>query len=257
MTSNTTPTMSLRSILEKDKLNGTNFLDWYRNLRIVLRHERKEYILDQPIPEEPAANAPRAQKDAYNKHLNDSTDVTCVMLGCMDSELQKQLMEMEAYTMIGHLKEMFQEKARIERFTTIKALLSCKLTTGGSVSPHVLKMKGHLDHLDKLGLKIEKELAVDIILQSLPEAYDSFVMNYNMHSMDKSVSELHGMLKTAEKNIKSNIKDVLMVHKGKGMKRVGKGKGKASKGFQKPKPKSKAEPKPKEGICFFYNELGH
>ena len=60
MTSNTTPAMSLRSIFEKDKLNGTNFLDWYRNLRIVLRQERKEYILDQPIPEEPAANAPRA-----------------------------------------------------------------------------------------------------------------------------------------------------------------------------------------------------
>ena len=87
MTSNTTPTMSLRSILEKDKLNGTNFLDWYRNLRIVLRQERKEYILDQPIPEEPAANAPRAQKDAYNKHLNDSVDVTCLILGCMESEL--------------------------------------------------------------------------------------------------------------------------------------------------------------------------
>ena len=123
---NTTPTPLLRSILEKDKLNGTNFLDWYRNLRIVLKHERKEYILDQPIPEEPAANAPRAQKDAYNKHLNDSTDVTCVMLGCMESELQKQMMEMEAYIMISHLKEMFQEKARIERFNTVRSLLSCK-----------------------------------------------------------------------------------------------------------------------------------
>ena len=87
MTSNTTPTMSMRSILEKDKLNGTNFLDWYRNLRIVLRQERKEYILDQPIPEDPAANAPRAQKDAYNKHLNDSVDVTYLMLGCMEFEL--------------------------------------------------------------------------------------------------------------------------------------------------------------------------
>ena len=38
------------------------------------------------------------------------------MLSSMKSELQKQLMEMEAYTMIGHLKKMFQEKARIERF---------------------------------------------------------------------------------------------------------------------------------------------
>ena len=89
MTTNITPTMSLRSILEKDKLNGTNFLDWERNLRIVLRHERKEYILDQPIPVEPAATTPRAQKDAYSKHRSDSTDVTCIMLGCMKSELQK------------------------------------------------------------------------------------------------------------------------------------------------------------------------
>ena len=122
-------------------------------------------------------------------------------------------------------------------------------------------MKGHLENLDKLGLKIEQELAVDIILQSLPEAYDSFIMNFNMHNMEKTVSELHGMLKTAEKNLKSNTKDVLMVNKGKGMKRVGKGKGKATKGLQKPKPKpkpkSKAEPKAKEGICFFCNEPGH
>ena len=65
-------------------------------------------------------------------------------------------------------------------------------------------------------------------------------MNYNMHGMNKTISELHGMLKTAEKNIKTT-KDVLMVNKGKGMKRMGKGKGKikAFKGLQKPKPKPK------------------
>ncbi|GJW35178.1 retrotransposon protein, putative, ty1-copia subclass [Tanacetum coccineum] len=32
---------SIRSILEKDKLNGSNFLNWYRNLRIILRNEQK------------------------------------------------------------------------------------------------------------------------------------------------------------------------------------------------------------------------
>ena len=88
-------------------------------------------------------------------------------------------------------------------------------------------------------------MAVDIILQSLPEAYDGFIMNFNMHSMDKIVSELHRMLKTTKKNIKSNTKDVLMVNKGKVMKKVGKGKGKATKGFQKyklkPKPKFRVE----------------
>ena len=71
-------TLSLRSVLEKDKLTGTNFLDWYRNLRIVLTQERKLYVLENPIPEQPAANAPRAQRDAYEKHQSDSVDVACL-----------------------------------------------------------------------------------------------------------------------------------------------------------------------------------
>ena len=45
-------TMSLRSVLEKDKLTGTNFFDWFQNLRIVLKQERKLYVLDEPLPEE-------------------------------------------------------------------------------------------------------------------------------------------------------------------------------------------------------------
>ena len=40
---------SLRSVLEKDKLNGTNYADWIRNLRIVLRAEKKEEVLDTPL----------------------------------------------------------------------------------------------------------------------------------------------------------------------------------------------------------------
>ena len=71
MATNNTPTLSLRSILEKDKLNGTNFLDWHKNLRIILMQERKLYVLDEPIPEEPAGNASRAQRDTSIKHQND------------------------------------------------------------------------------------------------------------------------------------------------------------------------------------------
>jgi hypothetical protein len=34
-------------LLEKEKLNGANFMDWYHNLRINLRHEETEYILSK------------------------------------------------------------------------------------------------------------------------------------------------------------------------------------------------------------------
>ncbi|CAH9124100.1 unnamed protein product, partial [Cuscuta epithymum] len=116
MAANTT--FSLRSILEKEKLNGTNYMDWDRNLRIVLKQERKEYVLDQPIPAEPAANAARVIRDAYERHVRDEVDVTCLMLTIMEANLQKQFLNRRAHDISNELKNLFQKQARIERFET-------------------------------------------------------------------------------------------------------------------------------------------
>ena len=78
---------ALRSILEKDKLNGTNFTNWYRNLRIVLKQEKKEHVLDNPIPDEPADDEPAAVKAAYRRARDESTEVSCLMLAHMEPEL--------------------------------------------------------------------------------------------------------------------------------------------------------------------------
>ena len=86
----TNNTLSLRSLLEKEKLNGTNFLDWFHNLRIVLKQEHKEYVIEEPVPDEPAANAPRADNDKFKKHMDDMIDVRCLMLATISPELQKQ-----------------------------------------------------------------------------------------------------------------------------------------------------------------------
>ncbi|KAK9164200.1 hypothetical protein Syun_005102 [Stephania yunnanensis] len=133
------------------------------------------------------------------------------MLATMVLELQKDMELMKAYDMVITLKEMFQQQARQERFEIVKNLHSCKMTEGALVSPHVLKMKGYVDQLDRLGFPISQELAMNLILNSLPESYSQFVMNYNMNNMEKSISELHLMLKTAEQNIKKPSSNVLMV----------------------------------------------
>ncbi|GJX70719.1 retrotransposon protein, putative, ty1-copia subclass [Tanacetum coccineum] len=44
-----------RSFFEKQKLTGPNFIDWYRQLRLVLSTEDKEYYLEHLIPVAPAA----------------------------------------------------------------------------------------------------------------------------------------------------------------------------------------------------------
>ena len=129
-----TPTLSLQSVLEKDKLNGTNFLDWYINLRIVLIQERKLYVLNEPILEKLVANAPRLKG-----MLIVSIKMTHLMLhvSCLPpwNQIHKQMVDMGAFTMVGHLREMFQDQVCIERFATIKTLLSYKMIAGSSVSP--------------------------------------------------------------------------------------------------------------------------
>lgn len=90
----------------------------------------------------------------------------------------------------------------------------------------MLKMKWYIDILENLEAPIWTEIAIDHILTSLHESYDQFVMNFNMHGIEKSLAKLHGMLKNTKQNIKkTNL--VLMVWNGKGGNRKGKAKPKS------------------------------
>ena len=57
------------SILDCEKLNGANFLDWYRNRRIVLTQDKKLYVLEGPIPDCPPSNASKERKEAWATQL--------------------------------------------------------------------------------------------------------------------------------------------------------------------------------------------
>ncbi|KAK8534691.1 hypothetical protein V6N13_081124 [Hibiscus sabdariffa] len=203
--------LSLRSLLEKEKLNGINFLDWFRNLRIILKQERKEYVIEELVPDEPTANAPRADKDKFEKHMDDMLDVSCLMLATMSPELQKQHEDMNAYDMIQNLKEIYEGQARQERYETSKALFQCKMSEGSPVGAHVIKMMGYIQTLDKLGFALKDELATDVILQSLPNSFNPFVLNFNMKEINKTLPKLLGILRTAESTVskKSSKQDTV------------------------------------------------
>jgi hypothetical protein len=117
--------------------------------------------------------------------------------------------------MIQGLRGMFENQARVERYIISKALFACKLAEGSLVSPHVIKMMGYIEILTKLDCRIKDDLATDMILQSLPMSYDSFIMNFHMNGMEKTVAELHGMLKIAKDSNKKNPNHMMMVQKEK------------------------------------------
>ncbi|GJW73600.1 hypothetical protein Tco_0132970 [Tanacetum coccineum] len=43
-------------MFETEKLSGTNFNDWFRQLKLVLRVKKKMYVIEKPILPTPAAN---------------------------------------------------------------------------------------------------------------------------------------------------------------------------------------------------------
>ncbi|GKA94336.1 hypothetical protein Tco_0816374 [Tanacetum coccineum] len=164
---------------------------------------------------------------------------------------------------------MFEEKAKQELFETVKAFHACKQEEGQSVSSYLLKMKSYLDTLERLGYAMLNELGVSLILNSLNKDYDQFVQNYNMHSMGKTIAELHAMLKLHEKGIlkKAKIPAVLPIREGKIQKNKRKPRG--AKGKDKGKNKLAYDPKPKilplpkrdnqakDSICHHYKEVGY
>ncbi|KAK8576718.1 hypothetical protein V6N13_015151 [Hibiscus sabdariffa] len=119
------------------------------------------------------------------------------------------------------------------------------MSEGSPVGAHVIKMMGCMQMLEKLGFPLNDELAIDVVLQSLSDSFNQFVLNFNMNEINKTLPQLIGMLRTVESNMKrGGSKSILMVREARG-----KGKKVAQlKGIGKTKPKEKIALKPKVGI---------
>nr|GFC27268.1 zinc finger, CCHC-type [Tanacetum cinerariifolium] len=123
--------------------------------------------------------------EAHNAWIKGSKEIAGLMHITMEPDIQQNLEPLHAH-------EMLREKEE-----------------GQSVSSYVLKMKGYIDNLESLGHPVTLGLGVSQILSGLRKEYDGFVQNYNMHSMGKTVNELHAMLKLHEQTLPKNIAPAL------------------------------------------------
>ncbi|GJV10508.1 hypothetical protein Tco_1352049 [Tanacetum coccineum] len=121
------PLVYALSYFEKQKLTGPNFIDWYRQLRLVLSTGDKQNYLEHPIPAAPVAppgqQVPPVAAAAHAAWVKG----------------QKEVVE---------LKAMFSKQAEQELLQTVREFHTYKPEEGQSVSSHVLKMKGYIDNLE-------------------------------------------------------------------------------------------------------------
>jgi gag-polypeptide of LTR copia-type len=158
--------------MAKETLTNT-----FRALIIILRHEKLEYVLNTPIPTQPAVGCTTNEVTMYNKHKKDELDVQSFL---------------------------------VKKFKVTKSLLSHKMTEGGSLDTHMLRMTSDAEHLEKLNSPLSKEFATDVILNSFPPSYSNFIRNYHMLGMDKSLQELKGMLRIADGEMKKSSSNLMI-----------------------------------------------
>ncbi|KAL8109813.1 hypothetical protein AgCh_025782 [Apium graveolens] len=249
--------LSLRSILDAHKLTGPNYTDCLRNLRIVLRIEKLEYVIDSPKPTEPASDAHNDEHVVYRKWIDDVNVAQCIMLASMNIELQKQHEHMDAHTILMHLQELYDVAGRTARYEISKELFGCRMSEGSSVNDHALKMINLIERLGQLGFAMDGELSQDLVLQSLPSSFSQFVVNFHMNKLDVSLPELHNMLKTAESNFPPKKSSVLLIGEGFNPKKRKRNPSKKKKvGEKTPVPPKAEDPKSKV-VCFHCNKVGH
>ncbi|KAH0698924.1 hypothetical protein KY284_013139 [Solanum tuberosum] len=204
----------LSSILNQNKLEGPNYVDWKRNLDIVLTSEGYKFVLVEECPIK-SADPTDEEVQAYDKWVKADEMARCYILASMANVLQHQHQSMtSAYDMLVSLKEMFGEQNRAAKQTAMKALLTTKMAEGSSVREHVLKLMNYLNELEILGAEIDKESQVEMILQTLPDT-SSFLVDQAGPSSSKPAKLQKKKKKPRKAVIPGGAKDGVAKLKGK------------------------------------------
>ncbi|GJX62743.1 retrotransposon protein, putative, ty1-copia subclass [Tanacetum coccineum] len=178
---------AFKSMIKREKLSGNNFNHWFRQLKLVLRVEKKMYVIEQPLLAAPTA----------------------------DSETQFK--NSSPYDMIKELKAMFEKQAEVERFDLIQTFHAYKQEEGKPVAAYIIRMKGYVDQLERLGYMLPQDLIVGLILNGITKDFVGFMRNYSMHNMGKTIGELYAMLIEYEKGLpkKAETSQVMIIKGGK------------------------------------------
>ena len=96
---------------------------------------------------------------------------------------------------------MFAKSTASERQAAITDLINTRMT-GGRVNDHYLAMISHISRAEVMGAKLQKEMKIDLILQSLFKHFNQFKVNYNMHKMDLTPVQLMHELESAKQSLK-------------------------------------------------------
>ncbi|XP_015895001.2 uncharacterized protein LOC107428915 [Ziziphus jujuba] len=157
----------LATILSQKPLDENNYDLWKTNLYIVLNFERIKFITATPKPHEPVANASEETKKQFVDWQWANMIACYYILANIAEHLQKQLDNLECVLeIVQTLDEMFAKSNSTTRQAAIRALMNSRMIAG-NVQDNCLKIMAHISTAKMMEAKLEQEMKIDIILESL------------------------------------------------------------------------------------------
>ncbi|XP_043725643.1 uncharacterized protein LOC122672213 [Telopea speciosissima] len=187
------------TLIKDHILTDPNYVDWRRNIKLLLTAEDLMSVIEQDEPEFLQNEDPIA-KAAYELFRQNKSKAKLLVLNSVEKTIANSVKDLYlTKDMMEELKEMYGREERHVHHQLVTLLHGIKMAQGTPVIDHIIKMRNLFEDLENLGVSFKLNYKMNVIFYSLSQdIYRSFIVNYNMNKLSIELPELGNMLQEVE-----------------------------------------------------------
>ena len=184
-------------------LTGSNFFSWTLELEIVLGCLDYDFVLTEEKPPTPTKESTETQRATHAKWVKANKLAILIIRASIDETIRGGIPSKETVKeLLEIIKAQFQGSIRARQYSNLLKLTSLKHKGDENVRQHNLKISKIVITLRELGLTIEDDLMVHLVMASLPMTFDTFKVNYSSQERKWDLNELIAICVYEEDTIK-------------------------------------------------------
>lgn len=193
----------MNSIMQIEKLDVDNYETWSLQMKSVLIHLDLLHAIEESLGHEANDEAKKVFKTANDKA------VATIILAVQSSQLHHIKGIESARGVWNKLREVHLPNTPVRKITLCKKLLSLKMMESEKMNDFLDKFVDLTTKLNETGLVIQDELLTVILLSSLPESYENFIIAMETRDHMPSIHALkHKLLEESERRKEKELYEV-------------------------------------------------
>ncbi|XP_043725705.1 uncharacterized protein LOC122672272 [Telopea speciosissima] len=161
--------MNYATLIKDHVLTGPNYVDWKRNIKLLLSAEGLMSVLDEDEPEFPNEENPDS-KPAYELFGQKNSKAKLLVLSSLEKTIVDSVKDLYlTKAMMEELKEMYGREEHHAHHQLVTLLHGTKMAQGTPIIDHIMKMRNLFLDLENLGTSFKLNYKTDVIFHSLPQ----------------------------------------------------------------------------------------